>query len=175
MDDTLERLENRCNRFVKGSKKYKEGINVLSQSQTSFADFLEEFCGGTDEESMMLGVLTSVLLSRPMIAAHHISLVQTCGAAVGSLIELVIMSCFVNQNLQLVRGTADIMGICLDTGGGMMSKFVGVFRELASFNELLHTQVELILVERLQRNWLKVVTITCCCTGLSYSHQGIQT
>ena len=49
----------------------------------------------------------------------------------------------------------------------MMSKFVGVFRELASFNELLHTQVELILVERLQRNWLKVFTITCCCTGLS--------
>lgn len=98
LDDTLERLENRCNRFVKGSKKYKEGINVLSQSQTSFADFLEEFCGGTDEESMMLG-------------------------------------------------------------GGMMSKFVGVFRELASFNELLHTQVELILVERLQRNWLKGLII----------------
>jgi len=63
LDDTLDRLENRCNRFVKGSKKYKEGINVLSQSQTSFADFLEEFCGGTDEESMMLGVLTSVVLS----------------------------------------------------------------------------------------------------------------
>ena len=38
----------------------------------------------------------------------------------------------------------------------MLSKFVGVFRELASFDELLHTQVELILVERLQRNWLKV-------------------
>ncbi|KAA6429276.1 MAG: hypothetical protein FRX49_00672 [Trebouxia sp. A1-2] len=98
LDDALERLENRCNRFVKGSKKYKEGINVLSQSQTSFADFLEEFCGGTDEESMMLG-------------------------------------------------------------GGRMSKFVGVFRELASFNELLHTQVELILVERLQRNWLKGLII----------------
>ncbi len=49
----------------------------------------------------------------------------------------------------------------------MMSKFVGVFRELASFNELLHTQVELILVERLQRNWLKVFTITCSCSGLS--------
>lgn len=41
-------------------------------------------------------------------------------------------------------------------GGGTMSKFVSVFRELASFSELLHTQVELILVERLQRNWLKV-------------------
>lgn len=40
---------------MKGSKRYKEGINTLSQSQASFADFLEEFCGGTDEESMMLG------------------------------------------------------------------------------------------------------------------------
>lgn len=55
LDDMLERLDIRCNRFMKGSKRYKEGINTLSQSQTSFADFLEEFCGGTDEESMMLG------------------------------------------------------------------------------------------------------------------------
>ncbi len=88
MDDTLDRLENRCNRFVKGSKKYKEGINVLSQSQTSFADFLEEFCGGTDEESMMLGVLTSVVLlwAVQMIAAQHALVFPTCGTAVGSII-----------------------------------------------------------------------------------------
>lgn len=38
-----------------------------------------------------------------------------------------------------------------------MSKFVGTFRELASFSELINTQVELILVERLNRNWLKVL------------------
>ena len=55
LDETLERLDIRCNRFMKGSKRYKEGINALSQSQNSFADFLEEFCGGTDEESMILG------------------------------------------------------------------------------------------------------------------------
>ena len=55
LDETLERLDIRCNRFMKGSKRYKEGINLLSQSQNSFADFLEEFCGGTDEESMILG------------------------------------------------------------------------------------------------------------------------
>lgn len=55
-----------------------------------------------------------------------------------------------------------------------MSKFVGVFRELASFNELLHTQVELILVERLQRNWLKVFIITFCCTGLSCHWKGVK-
>ena len=55
LDESLERLDIRCNRFMKGSKRYKEGINTLSQSQNSFADFLEEFCGGTDEESMILG------------------------------------------------------------------------------------------------------------------------
>ena len=38
-----------------------------------------------------------------------------------------------------------------------MSKFVGVYRELASFTELLNTQVELMLVERLHHNWLKVI------------------
>ena len=55
LDETLERLDVRCNRFMKGSKRYKEGINTLSESQNVFADFLEEFCGGTDEESMILG------------------------------------------------------------------------------------------------------------------------
>lgn len=39
----------------------------------------------------------------------------------------------------------------------MMSKFIGVFRELSTFTELLHTQIELILVERLHHNWLKVM------------------
>ena len=38
-----------------------------------------------------------------------------------------------------------------------MSKFVPVFRELATFTEVLHTQIELILVERLHHNWLKVL------------------
>ena len=52
-----------------------------------------------------------------------------------------------------------------------MSKFVGVFRELASFNELLHTQVELILVERLHRNWLKVRRLfSCHSTASCYLH-----
>ena len=56
LDDTVDRLE-------KGSKLYKEGISALSNSQTQFADFLEEFCGGTDEESMMLGdALTAALV-----------------------------------------------------------------------------------------------------------------
>ena len=49
-----------------------------------------------------------------------------------------------------------------------MSKFVPVFRELATFTEVLHTQIELILVERLHHNWLKVmlpyfVILRSCC------------
>ena len=51
------------------------------------------------------------------------------------------------------------------SGGAMLTKFVGVFRELASFNELLHTQVELLLVERLHRTWRKVMS-TAMITGI---------
>lgn len=43
-----------------------------------------------------------------------------------------------------------------------MTKFVSIFRELGSFNELLGTQVELILVEKLQHTWLKVGTQANC-------------
>ncbi|KAK9807526.1 hypothetical protein WJX72_001570 [[Myrmecia] bisecta] len=94
LDEKADALNLRCQRLFKGSKKYKDGITTLAESQMTFAEHLEEFCGGTDEDSMILG-------------------------------------------------------------GGTMSKFVGVFRELASFNELLRTQVELILCERLQHSWSK--------------------
>ena len=72
LDETLERLDVRCNRFMQGSKRYKEGINTLSQSQNSFADFLEDFCGGTDEESMILGNELTLLdcMSAGMLSFH---------------------------------------------------------------------------------------------------------
>ena len=38
----------------------------------------------------------------------------------------------------------------------MMTRFIEVFRELGQATELLKTQVNLILVERLQQNWTKV-------------------
>jgi hypothetical protein len=38
----------------------------------------------------------------------------------------------------------------------MMTRFIEVFRELGRATELLKTQVNLILVERLQQNWTKV-------------------
>lgn len=54
------------------------------------------------------------------------------------------------------------------SGGGMMSKFVGVFRELSTFTELLHTQIELILVERIHHNWLKVDNSKACCSAYAF-------
>ena len=51
---------------------------------------------------------------------------------------------------------AEPFELCLLSGGPLMTKFVSIFRELGSFNELLGTQVELILVEKLQHTWLKV-------------------
>lgn len=52
----------------------------------------------------------------------------------------------------------------------MISKFVGTFRELASFSELLNTQVELILVERVHRNWLKVLVTLAVYTSCAHVH-----
>ena len=42
-----------------------------------------------------------------------------------------------------------------------MSKFVGAFRELAQFSDLLRSQVEIILIDRLQA-WLKVEFFKIC-------------
>ena len=58
MEESLERLEKRCKNIIKGSCNYKDTVQGLSSSQMAFADSLEEFCGGTDEESMALGMVT---------------------------------------------------------------------------------------------------------------------
>ncbi|KAK9788851.1 hypothetical protein WJX73_007548 [Symbiochloris irregularis] len=43
----------------------------------------------------------------------------------------------------------------LTLGGGMVMRFVEVFRDLASFSEVLQTQLELLLCERLTSTWVK--------------------
>ena len=51
----MDRLDRRCQKVIKGSHRYKDGLSNISQQQLSFADTMEDFCGGTDEESLMLG------------------------------------------------------------------------------------------------------------------------
>ncbi len=60
LGSAAERLDKRCMRFVKGSRRYRDGIGITSGSQTDFTEALREFCGGadgtgTDEESMSIG------------------------------------------------------------------------------------------------------------------------
>lgn len=51
---------------MKGSRKYRDGINAAAHSQTEFAESLRSFCGGTDcadEESLSIGALDQSLAS----------------------------------------------------------------------------------------------------------------
>ena len=64
IEHSIEGLEKRCQKLIKGSRKYAEGISHFAESQTLFASFLEEFCGGADghdEESMLLGMALVLL------------------------------------------------------------------------------------------------------------------
>ena len=63
----MNRLDKRCQKVIKGSHKYKDGLATISQQQLGFADTLEDFCGGTDEESLMLGMLSSLAV---ILAGH---------------------------------------------------------------------------------------------------------
>ena len=44
-----------------------------------------------------------------------------------------------------------------------MSRFVEVFRDLGSFSEVLQTQLELLLCERLTQTWVKVPSPSMFC------------
>lgn len=92
LEQGLDRVKDRAQKLIKDAAKYCKSIEGQHTATLSFADSLETFCGGTDEESML-------------------------------------------------------------TGGPMLAKFVQTLRELASFHELLRTQVELLLCERLNHNW----------------------
>ena len=72
MEDGLERLERRCKHLIKGSRSYKDTVQILSANQMGFADSLEEFCGGTDEESLILGMHVHHLGQAPSACACHI-------------------------------------------------------------------------------------------------------
>ena len=79
IESTIEPLEKRCQKLIKGSRKYAEGISHFAESQTLFASFLEEFCGGADghdEESMLLG--TALVLLESFIRRPFTQIVDHC-------------------------------------------------------------------------------------------------
>lgn len=48
----------------------------------------------------------------------------------------------------------------------MTGRFVEVFRDLASFSEVLQTQLELLLCERLTQTWVKVPALPAHMTSM---------
>lgn len=107
---TAERLDKRCGRLIKGSRRYRDGIIDGSHSQTEFAETLRDFCGGsddTDEESMSIG-------------------------------------------------------------SGTLSRFIEVFDDLSTSSDLLKSQVDQLLVDRMQAVWQRQLLTSArdCATQL---------
>ena len=59
----MKQLEERCKGFIKGSRSYKDTVQGLCSNQMNFAESLEDFCGGTDEDSTLLGLPLPATLS----------------------------------------------------------------------------------------------------------------
>ncbi|KAH7840400.1 hypothetical protein Vadar_016367 [Vaccinium darrowii] len=89
LEHTTEELKDRCQRLLKGCKKFMESLGEACNGDTAFADSLEAFGGGQDDP------------------------------------------------------------ISVSIGGPVLSKFISAFRELATYKELLRTQVEHVLIDRL--------------------------
>lgn len=55
LEQGLDRVKDRAQKLIKDAAKYCKSIEGQHAATLSFADSLETFCGGTDEESMLTG------------------------------------------------------------------------------------------------------------------------
>jgi Arf-GAP/coiled-coil/ANK repeat/PH domain-containing protein len=127
LEQGLDRVKDRAQKLIKDAAKYCKSIEGQHAATLSFADSLETFCGGTDEESMLTGP----------------------GAAAPSPPAPPPLQGTLHPPARVQLGPAHMEPCC--AGGPMLVKFVQTLRELASFHELLRTQVELLLVSLLER------------------------
>jgi hypothetical protein len=56
MEASAKRLKDRCAALLAGAKRYRDGISGMLDAQSAFAAALADFGGGSDEESLHLGV-----------------------------------------------------------------------------------------------------------------------
>lgn len=71
LEEGLEQLEKRCKGLIKGSRNYKDTVQGLCSSQMNYAECLEDFCGGTDEDSLTLGTGGSAVHAPVLPALLH--------------------------------------------------------------------------------------------------------
>jgi hypothetical protein len=50
-----KKLKDRLAGLLAGAKKYRDGVSAMYDAQVAFAAALQEFGGGTDEDSLLMG------------------------------------------------------------------------------------------------------------------------
>lgn len=55
LEGSAKKLKDRVSALLAGAKKYRDGITSMLDAHTAFAAALNEFGGGSDEESLHLG------------------------------------------------------------------------------------------------------------------------
>jgi hypothetical protein len=55
LEASAKRLRDRCSNLLNSAKKYRDALGTMLEAQQSFGVALQEFGGGTDDESLQIG------------------------------------------------------------------------------------------------------------------------
>ena len=55
LEASAKRLRDRCSNLLNSAKKYRDALGTMLEAQQSFGSALQEFGGGTDDESLQIG------------------------------------------------------------------------------------------------------------------------
>ncbi|WMV22048.1 hypothetical protein MTR67_015433 [Solanum verrucosum] len=167
LEESSETLRDKCLKYYKGCRKYTEGLGEAYDRDIAFASSLEIFSGGRNDPISVAygGFLFSLYLFRSdcLVFRPCITLKFT-GRCCATAAYWSIGSCC----MLLVAGTVDAAIVCrrLDVGSGNvselwyargllrakgpdMAKFAIALREIGTYKEVLRSQVERILNDRL--------------------------
>ncbi|KAG5531764.1 hypothetical protein RHGRI_026401 [Rhododendron griersonianum] len=137
LEHTAEELKDRCQRLFKGCKKFMESLGEACNGDTAFADSLEAFGAGQDDP-------ISKSSSEDQGAKN---VLRSIGVVKGKKIMAL------DKLLSLSKKEWELRRLPYSISrwyeGPVLSKFISAFRELATYKELLRTQVEHVLIDRL--------------------------
>jgi Arf-GAP/coiled-coil/ANK repeat/PH domain-containing protein len=123
LEESAEALRERCQRLYKGCRKYSDGLGEAYDGDIAFASGLETFGGGHDDP-------ISVAVGGFSFAAHFsLSYMLACANA--------------DPCRSLLNTTYDFYT------GPVMTKFTITLREIGTYKEVLRSQVEHMLNDRL--------------------------
>ncbi|KAE9445486.1 hypothetical protein C3L33_22616, partial [Rhododendron williamsianum] len=156
LEHTAEELKDRCQRLFKGCKKFMESLGEACNGDTAFADSLEAFGAGQDDPiSVSIGVRLGAVHAPSEVQRSFLSsedqgaknVLRSIGVVKGKKIMAL------DKLLSLSKKEWELRRLPYSIScwyeGPVLSKFISAFRELATYKELLRTQVEHVLIDRL--------------------------